>query len=83
MPAYAHLSGECPAPVKKVRIKGDVLSWKAPANRGGAADAVKYIVYKFDKEKDFDLDDTDRIVTITTDNSVQVPGSGVYVVTAR
>ncbi len=82
VPAYAHLSDQMPAPVKKVRIKDDILSWKAPDVRGKASDAVKYVVYKFDDEKDFDIDNTDRIVAITSDTSMHVPGKGVYVVTA-
>ncbi len=82
VPAYAHLSGTRPATVKKVRIEGNTLSWKAAPSKGKASDAVKYVVYKFDDEENFDFDNADRIVAITTDSSMQVPGDGVYVVTA-
>lgn len=82
VPAYTHLSAKSPDMVKRVRIKGDMLTWKSQPARGKATDAMKYIVYRFDDEKSIDTAAADRIMAITTSNSLRVPESGVYVVTA-
>lgn len=82
VPAYTQISSVRPKSVKRVRIKGDELTWKAEPAKGKTTDAVKYVVYKFDNGDDFDINDANRIIAITTEHSLQVSGKGVYVVTA-
>ncbi len=81
VPEYPWISKEKPAaPV--VKLSGRTLSWQAPAAAGTASDAVKYVVYRFDSEREIDLDASDAIQSLQWTTSYTATSPGVYVVTA-
>lgn len=82
VPAYPTLGKDRPAAVKKVRVKGDMLSWAASEIKGKSSDATKYVVYKCPAEGQVDIEDPVNIVAITTEPKLQLKESGYYVVTA-
>jgi hypothetical protein len=64
-----------------------VLCWTAPKAKKWNDEAVKYVVYCFDKSESLDIDDPSKIVAITEDTHFELPEQPrktrqVYVVTA-
>lgn len=82
VPAYPNLSKDKPSAVKKVRIKGDLLTWKAADIKGKSSDPMKYVVYKCVGEGTVDIDNPENIVAITTEPQLELTEPGYYVVTA-
>lgn len=93
MPIMSYIDGKSPKKVRKMKIiameDGPVLFWKAPSGKGWKNEAVKYVVYKFDKGDKVDIDDPSKIVAVTTDTFYEIPvddigkgGKVSYAVTA-
>jgi hypothetical protein len=64
-----------------------VLFWTAPKAKKWSDEAVKYVVYRFDKKERVDIDDPSKIVAITENTHFELPDQPhktqqVYVVTA-
>jgi hypothetical protein len=77
-----------PRKVKVVDLEGKkVLFWTAPKSKKWYDDATKYVVYRFEKGEDLNIDDPTKILTITRDTHCELPDAprktqAVYVVTA-
>ena len=66
---------------------GPVLFWTAPKARKELDKATQYVVYRFEKDQEINLDDPRNIVAITRRSFINLPyrdGSTqyIYVVTA-
>jgi hypothetical protein len=64
-----------------------VLFWTAPKAKKWSDEAVKYVVYRFDKKERVDIDDVSKIVAITENTHFELPEQPhktqqVYAVTA-
>ncbi len=65
-----------------------VLFWKEPKGKDWKDQAVRYVVYRFNKKEKIKLDDPSKIVAITTNTFYTIPenklepGKHTYVVTA-
>lgn len=81
-PAYSWLSASMPDGVTDVALKSGVLSWNAPKPVGSVDDCVRFVVYRFDDDATFDLEDASKIVSVTCERSIKVDKRGFYVVTA-
>ena len=76
--------------LKSIDVNGDkVLFWTKPSGKGWKDEAVKYVVYEFEKGEKVDISDASHLKTITSDTFFKLPqlASGskkqyVYVVTA-
>lgn len=81
-PAYTWLWNVLPESVSELIIKDGVMSWHAPEPAGMVSDCVRFVVYRFDDDATFDLEDPSKIIAITPDTSIKVSLPGYYVVTA-
>lgn len=88
-PLMPFIDGKAPKKVKDLKVvdygSGPMLMWTAPKGKGWKDKAERYVVYKFGKGEDIDLDDASRIVAITTDTyyAIEAPkDKSVYAVTA-
>lgn len=66
---------------------GLILFWQAPKAKNWDDEAVRYVVYRFEKGEKINLDDSSKILSITSDTKLKLPykdgkKSYVYVVTA-
>jgi hypothetical protein len=74
--------------LKVIDVEGRrVLCWTAPKAKKWYDEAVKYVVYRFDKGEKLNLDNPAKIVAVTTDTHFELPDQPrktrhVYVVTA-
>ena len=64
-----------------------VLMWTAPKAKRWDDEATKYVVYRFKKGEDLNIDDPSHIATITNETFYEIPptlesGQHVYLVTA-
>lgn len=82
VPAYPWISSRTPEPVNALRVYGQTLSWEAPEQHNSADDAVKFVVYRFDRLADVDTSRGDAIVAVTPANRFDATQPGVYVVTS-
>lgn len=82
VPVYPWLQSEGPESVVSLKANGRQLTWDAPTLRNAASDAVRFVIYRFDNDKAFDLEDSDNIVAVTGENSYVVTKPGYYIVTA-
>ena len=82
MPVYPWLQSEGPESIVSLKANGRQLTWDAPTLRNAASDAVRFVIYRFDNDKAFDLEDSDNIVAVTGENSYVVTKPGYYIVTA-
>lgn len=82
VPAYPSLASDAPQPVKKVQVGNGSLSWAAPKCVAPSAEAVRYVVYRFDFDADKDYDNAANIVAVTPSTSLAVSVPGIYAVTA-
>ena len=83
------IDNKAPKKVRKMKVlpmdRGDVLFWTAPNGSGWKNEAVKYVVYRFNRGERLNINDPSKIVKITTDCFYELPTNGVsgtYVVTA-
>lgn len=87
MPFIDHKAPKKPRKVKVIGTEdGPVLFWTAPKGKKWSDEAVKYVVYRFDKGDRIDLSDPSKIVAITTNTFYRLTaGNGAaatYAVTA-
>lgn len=77
-PLMPYIDGKAPKKVKGMKlldIDGDrVLFWKKPKGKGWRDEAVKYVVYKFDKGENIDLDNPSKILKITQEEFFKIDG---------
>ncbi len=81
-PEYPWISKEEPAGVMNLADEGGTLTWEAPQKKGTADDAVKFVVYRFDKEADLNINDVNAIQAVTWGTEYEVSKPGVYYVTS-
>lgn len=81
-PVYPWISTASPAAPKSARLNGKKIVWDAPARKGVADDAVKFVVYRFEPDEDIDLENTEAIDGITWNNWWPANDKGVYVITS-
>jgi uncharacterized lipoprotein YddW (UPF0748 family) len=90
-PTTPWIDNTAPDKVKKLKVIDvdghRVLCWTAPKAKKWNDEAVKYVVYCFDKSESLDIDDPSKIVAITEDTHFELPEQPrktrqVYVVTA-
>lgn len=90
-PLMPFLDGKAPKQPRKVKpvwtSDGLILFWTAPKAKEWGDEAVKYVVYRFDKKEPVNLNDPNKIVAITANTALKLPYENgkkqyVYVVTA-
>lgn len=90
-PLMPHIDDKAPGKVRKLKvfdINGQkVLMWTAPKSKKWGDEAAKYVVYRFLRSEDINIDDPSHIVAITTDCYYEIPttleqGKYVFLVTA-
>lgn len=90
-PRMPFIDGRAPKKPRKVKpvwtSDGYILFWQAPNGKGWKDEAVKYVVYRFEKGERVNIDDPSKIVAITAETMYRLPYSDgsaryTYVVTA-
>ena len=90
-PTTPWIDKSTPGKVRKLKVidvnDQRVLFWTAPKAKKWSDEAVKYVVYRFDKKERVDIDDVSKIVVITENTHFELPEQPhktqqVYVVTA-
>lgn len=88
-PLLPYIDNKAPKKVKSLKAidMGDktVLFWTKPSGKGWKDEAVRYVVYAFDKGEKTDLSNAKKIKSITTETFYELPAAGkgkVYAVTA-
>jgi uncharacterized lipoprotein YddW (UPF0748 family) len=90
-PTTPWIDKKAPGKVRKLKVidvnDQRVLFWTAPKAKKWSDEAVKYVVYRFDKKERVDIDDPSKIVAITENTHFELPDQPhktqqVYVVTA-
>jgi len=75
-PLMPFIDNKAPGKVKKLHVKKvsgmRIVSWQAPKAKHEMDRAVQYVVYKFDKKEKVDLDNAEKIIKITRDNSISL-----------
>ena len=83
VPAYTWISDEIPESPYDLSVDGSRwLRWKALTCDNKVSDCVRFVVYRFDNDKSFDLENSANIVAITSEKSIMVNKPGYYVVTS-
>ena len=88
MPFIGNKAPKKPKHVMPVWANGDyVLFWQAPKAKKWADEAVRYVVYRFDKGERINTEDPSKIMAITPDCHYKLPYADgrtryTYVVTA-
>ena len=91
MPAMPWIDGDAPKKPRKLKLMDidghRMLFWTAPKSKKWSDDAVKYVIYCFQKGEKIHLDDPSKIVAITSNTFYELPAAApdsrlVYVVTA-
>lgn len=70
------------APRNLVLEPSGTLAWQAPVPTGTCADAVRFVVYRFEPGAEIDTDEATAIVAVVPGLSFAPQAKGVYVVTA-
>ena len=90
-PDMSFIDDKAPKKVRKVKPvwteDGYMLFWTAPSSKDWRDEAVKYVVYRFDKGEKVNIDDPTKIVAITDRNYYKLPYNDgrqkvTYVITA-
>ena len=89
-PVMEHIDKKAPKKVRKLKafdFDGQrVLFWTAPKGKGWQDEAVRYAVYRFDKNESVNLRDCSHLKAIVSDTFYELPANEqtpcVYVVTA-
>lgn len=82
-PTYPWKASAGPAVVKGVKMSGDRLQWKKPAQKGRISDTVRFVVYKSEKGADADIENPENILGITYSDSFTLPSDvqkGTYLI---
>ncbi len=91
IPVFDFMDNKAPKAVRKVKkawvSDGYVLFWSAPKAKTIMDEAVRYVVYRFERGEKIDLEDPSHIVAITPNTFYQLPYQDgktryTYVVTA-
>ena len=88
MPTIDHKAPKKPRKVKAVNMDGQhVLFWTAPKGSGWKNEAVRYVVYRFEQGEPVDLENTSKMLEVTTNCHYELPDAPegsryVYAVTA-
>lgn len=76
-PVFDFIDNEAPRKVRKVKAvwteDGYLLFWTAPKYRNEMERAVQYVVYRFDRNEDVDIDNPAHIVAITPNTFYKLP----------
>ncbi len=76
-PSMPFIDGKAPKKVRKLKPvwtkDGYMLFWTAPKGRGWKDEAVKYVVYRFDRGEKVNTNDASKIVTVTSDTFCKLP----------
>ena len=59
--------------VSKYAMTGTVVTWEAPRAKKELDRARQFVVYLFNQGEKIDLEDADRIIAITSTNTVTIP----------
>lgn len=90
-PRMSFIDDKAPKKVRRVKDvwtkDGLLLFWTAPKGKGWMNEAVKYVVYRFERGEKIDLENPSKIVALTDDTFYKMPYKDgtkryVYVVTA-
>ncbi|MCD8165179.1 MAG: family 10 glycosylhydrolase [Bacteroides sp.] len=77
IPVFDFMDSTPPGKVKKVKSvwtpNGYVLFWTAPKAKTEMDEAVRYVVYRYDNKKNYDLEDPSTIVAITSEPWYKLP----------
>lgn len=79
-PAYPWLSEKAPSAPTKVEISGKKISWKAPAVKNKANDAVLFAIYRFDNKKDYADNKGDTLVAVSSAKTFTATKPGIYAI---
>ncbi|MBR1881522.1 MAG: family 10 glycosylhydrolase [Muribaculaceae bacterium] len=90
IPAYSWLDDKAPAAVENLKVSklkgGDKqLTWNAASTTDPMQEAVRFVVYRFKKGQNIDLNNAAAIQTITGGTTFDIPkqkGKWIWVVTA-
>ena len=91
LPEMTFIDNKVPGKVRKVKPvwteDGYLLFWTAPSSKDWRDEAVKYVVYRFNKGEKIDINNATKIVTITDQNYCKLPYNNgrekvTYVVTS-
>lgn len=76
-PVFSFIDNEPPRKVRKVKAvwteDGYLLFWTAPKYRNEMERAVQYVVYRFNKDEEVDIDDPSHIVAVTPNTYYKLP----------
>ena len=90
-PLMKNIDDKAPKKVRKLKtfeVDGQrVLFWQQPKGKGWKDQAVKYVIYRFNLGEKVNLDDTSKIIAMTTATYCELPQTvaatpAVFVVTA-
>lgn len=81
-PAYPWIESNLPESPSDLTFNNGLLSWTSQENTGKASDSVRFVVYHFDNDDTFDLEDAARIVEVTSNKQITVTNPGYYIVTS-
>ena len=82
VPSYSWLSSSLPESPSDLKLNGTSLSWSSTEPSGHISDGVRFVVYRFDNDDSFDLENADNIIAVTSAKNIHVTTPGYYVVTA-
>lgn len=81
-PTYPWISTDRPESPYDLIVSGKKLKWKSLSPAGNTSDGIRFVVYRFEDDNTFDLENPAAIVAITNFKEFNITKSGSYVVTA-
>lgn len=81
-PTYPWISKDIPESPYDLIVSGKMLKWKSLSPVGKTSDCIRFVVYRFDNDNTFDLENPSAIVAIVNSKELKISKSGFYVVTA-
>ena len=81
-PSYPWLSSSLPETPFDLSFNDGNLQWSTHQSEGTISDCVRFVVYRFNNDDTFELEDADNIVDVTNANHITVSNPGYYIVTA-
>lgn len=82
VPEYPWISNNRPKSVVNAKYTKGEISWEVAPAKNSADDAVKYVVYRFDKDVKPDFKNPAAIEAVTWQNNYKPTTSGDYYITA-
>lgn len=78
-PLMPHIDKKAPGKVRKLKLLNmgnqRVLMWTAPKAKYWDDEATKYVIYRFKKGEDLNIDDPSHIVAITNETYYEIPNT--------